>query len=182
MNTNAFATETFLLVPHTVTDLADFRARPGHYLVSVDREPERAAALWFDRATRNPVGSDGLVHLLYHGQHLLPLDLWDDVTGIWLALLDVLDGFLDAGNGTGTLSGQPASLALKGTSRNAVFTANGMSRRVDPADVVPGILTGAERYFHWVHHAIGRGQGEALARIRSAQREHRPTCPSRGVT
>ena len=54
MNTNTFATESFLLIPHTVTDLADFCARPEHYLVSVDREGKRAAALWFDRATRNP--------------------------------------------------------------------------------------------------------------------------------
>lgn len=176
---NAFATETFLLVPHTVTDLADFRARPEHYLLSIDREGPRAAALWFDRATRNPFGSDGLVHLQYHGQHLIPLDLWDDVTGIWLALLDVLDGFLTAGDGRGTLSGQPVTVAMKGTPRSAAFTASGMSHKVDPAVVVPGILAGADRYFSWVHHAIGDGQGEALARI-SAQREHATNLWARG--
>ncbi len=116
-----------------MTDLADFRARPEHYLVSVDREGKRAAALWFDRATRNPHGSDGLVHLLYHGQQLIPLDLWDEVTGIWLALLDVLEGFLAAGDGNETLSGQPVSVAMKGTPRSATFTANSMSHKVDPA-------------------------------------------------
>lgn len=192
MNTNTFATESFLLIPHTVTDLADFCARPEHYLVSVDREGKRAAALWFDRDTRNPHGSDGLVHLLYHGHQLIPLDLWDEVTGIWLALLDVLEGFLAVGEGNETLSGQPAANAMKGAPRSATFTANNVSHKIDPAIVVPGILAGADRYFRWVHNTIGDGQGDALARIeglvraatetfRSAQREHRPTCPAQGV-
>lgn len=161
----ALVAESFLLVPHTVRDLADLVARPEHYLVSVERDGARAAALWFDRATRNPPGSDGLVQLDYHGRQLLPAGLWDEVTGIWLALLEVLEGFLAAGEGMATLSGQPVAFALKGAPRSATFTANGVSHRVDPAEVLPGVLAGAERYFSWVHHAIGGPQGGNLARV-----------------
>lgn len=161
----ALVAETFLLVPATVTDLADFTARPAHYLLGIDADPDAAAALWFSRRERHGYGSEGLVRLRYHSLDLIPVSLWDDVTGIWFALLDALEGYLRTGHGSGTLGGQPVELELQRLGRSARFSANGIRQVVDPNDVVPGILAEARRYFGWVNDVIGEGQQQAFARL-----------------
>lgn len=161
----ALIAESLLLIPDTVSDLADFTARPGHYLVSIDADPEAAAALWFNRRARLGYGSDGVLRLRYHSLELIPGDLWDDVTGTWFALLDALEGYLRTGAGTGSLSGQPVQLELQRLGRFARFSVNGIRHVLDPDDVIPGILAEARRYFTWVHEVIGEGQQQAFARL-----------------
>lgn len=161
----ALVAESFLLIPDTVTDLADFTARPAHYLVGIEADPGAAAALWFSRRERHKYGSEGLVRLRYHSLDLIPGDLWDDVTGIWFALLDAVEGYLRTGHGSGTLPDQPVTLELQRLGRSARFSANGIRHVVDPADVIPGILDEARRYFTWVNDTIGEGQHQALARL-----------------
>ncbi|GAA4380850.1 hypothetical protein [Paeniglutamicibacter cryotolerans] len=161
----ALVAESFLLIPDTITDLADFTARPAHYLVGIDADPAAAAALWFARRERHPYGSEGLVRLRYHSLDLIPVDLWDDVTGIWLALLDAVEGYLRTGHGSGPLPEQPVELELQRLGRSARFTANGIRHVVDPDAVVPGILAEAHRYFSWVNDIIGEGQHQVFARL-----------------
>ena len=57
--------EAFILLPDTVQDLEDFVSHPERYLVSLDAEPQRAAALWRERLKRHPYGSEGLLRLTY---------------------------------------------------------------------------------------------------------------------
>ena len=80
MNT-ALVAESFIL-----SEPADGSAP---HLVSIQRDPERAATL---------SGTRGAVQLRYHSLQLIPVDLVDDLPGIWKALLDALEGFLAQGH------------------------------------------------------------------------------------
>lgn len=160
----ACETETFLLIPHTVTDLAQLAARPDEYLVSIDAEPKRAANIWFDRAARNPYGGDGCVQIRYFEAQLIPLELWDDTVGIWIALLDAMENFLATGVGRSDYSPE---FSLVGSIHGASFSAHGVSHQVDPLDVIPAVLDGAQRYFSWVENMVGSTYPEIIERIQA---------------
>lgn len=170
---------TFLLIAHTVNDLAEFTAKPGEYLVSVDNEPERAAKVWFGRAARNPFGGDGIVQIQYFGAHLIPRGVWDDTVAIWFALLDALEGFLSTGTGHGSFS---AGIALVGSVHGASFSVNGISHRVDPRELIPVVLDGAQRYFSWIENAVGRSYPEVSERIQGMTVSLNSFSPTRATT
>lgn len=145
--------ESFLLLPHTVTNLAEFTASPRRYLVSVEEEPDRATQLWFKRAAQNPYGGDGIVQIRYFGEQLIPPGLWDDTLAIWFALLDAIEGFLSAGAGHGSFS---AEIILSGNRHAAGFSIGGVSNRIEPLAFIPAVLGGAKRYFDWLENRVGR--------------------------
>ena len=145
--------ETCLLLPHTVTNLAEFTAHPDRHLVSIEEDPGRAAKLWFERAAKNPYGGDGVVQIRYFGAHLVPPGAWDDTEAIWTALLDVLEGFCSTGAGYGLFC---AEVTLVGNPHAAEFSVGGVSNRIEPRVFIPAVLDGAKRYFHWVENMVGR--------------------------
>lgn len=161
--------DPFILLPHTVTDRDDFVANPELHLLSMYREPERAAAWWWERMSKNPYGSEGLLSLSYHGRELIPVDLWDEVSGIWHALIELVEEFLRAGSAEMLFPDQPVSLLLWATGRTTLFGANGQTSVVDPLDFIPGLLDEAARYFSWVERHVGVGEGESIGRIQSVR-------------
>lgn len=106
----AVQSEAFILLPHTVTDLDDVVENPGRYLISMFKEPERAAALWRERLKNNPYGSDGFLSLSYYGHDLISADLWDEVSGIWHALLELVEEFIQKGSAGRLFPDQPVPL------------------------------------------------------------------------
>ncbi|PQZ93502.1 hypothetical protein CQ018_07410 [Arthrobacter sp. MYb227] len=175
----ACETETFLLIPHTVTALAELAAGPDQYLVSVDAEPKGAAKIWFDRAARNPFGGAGCVHIRYFEEQLIPLELWDDTVGIWDALLDAMEGFLATGVGRGNFSPE---FSLVGSIHAASFSAHGVSHQVDPLELIPAVLDGAQRYFSWIENMVGRSYPEIIERIQTMTVSLNSFSPTRAVT
>lgn len=171
--------QTFLLIPHTVTDLAEFTAKPADYLVSVENEPERAAKIWFDRAARNPFGGDGIVHIKYFGMKLIPLGIWDDTVAVWFALLDALEGFLSTGTGNGSFS---VEISLIGSIHGASFSVNGISHGVDPRELIPAVLDGAKRYFSWLENTVGSSYPDVSERIQAMIASLNSFSPTRATT
>lgn len=167
----AVTSETFLLIPATVTDLDDFGAHPDTHLVSVRDEPARAARLWHDRATRNPTGGDGLVQLSHHGVALIEPSLWDDVDGVWRALLDVTEAFLahpgpHRRRAEETFPGQPAPIRLEQKGHATLITVGDRTTAVDATTFVPGLLDAAIAWFTWLDDHVGGDAGHLLARAR----------------
>lgn len=171
--------QTFLLIPDTVRDFAELAASPDRYLVSVDAEPERAAKVWFERAARNPFGGDGCVQIRYFETQLIPLELWDDTVEIWIALLDAMEGFLATGAGHGNFS---AEISLVGNGYGARFSAHGVAHRVDPLELIPAVLGGAQRYFSWTHDMVGHSYPEIFERIQTMTASLNSFSPTRAVT
>lgn len=171
--------QTFLLIPHTVTNLAELAEKPDQYLVSIDAEPERAAKKWFERAARNPFGGDGCVQIQYFETQLIPLELWDDTVEIWCALLDALEGFLATGAGHGHFS---AEISLVGSIHSASFSAGRVSSRVDPYVLIPALLDGAQRYFSWIESKVGRSYPAIFERIQTMTISLSSFSPTRAVT
>jgi hypothetical protein len=161
--------ETFILLTDTVTDLDDFVARPEAYLVSIEREPVRAAARWRERLRRNPHGGDGLVRLSTFGRDVFTAAQWDDVDGIWHELVELCHGYLATGHAAVTFPGQPLEITMRRAGQGAVLTAGEDRIPVDPAVFVPGVLDHAERFFTWVQDHVGLGRGDALARVEAAR-------------
>ncbi|MFK0083152.1 hypothetical protein [Glutamicibacter sp. NPDC090743] len=171
MKEQAVQSEPYILVPHTVTDLDDFVAHPENYLVSMFQEPRRAAGIWRDRLNRNPYGSEGFLSLSYHGTELISAELWDEVTGIWFELIELVEEYLLKGSAERLFPGQPVPLRLEVKGRSTLFTVNQQKNRVDPSDFIPGILDEAHRYFTWVEENIGTSEGQALQAIDSLRNQ-----------
>lgn len=161
----AVQSEPFILLPHTVTDLDGFVANPDQYLVSMYEEPERAAALWRERLKKNPYGSDGYLSLSYFGHDLIPADLWDEVSGIWYALIDLVDEFIQKGSAEKLFPDQPVPLRLQTKGRTTLFSVNSQTSIVDPRDFIPGLLDEAVRYYSWVEQYLGLDENELVRRI-----------------
>lgn len=152
---SAVHSEPYILVPHTVTDLDDFVANPDSYLVSMYDEPERAASLWRERLKRNPYGSEGYLWLNYRGRDLLTPDMWDEVTGIWYALIDLVEAFVQNGSAETFFPGQPLRLRLYRSGKSVLFSVEDQTTRADPAEFMAGLLAEAARYFSWVEEHVG---------------------------
>ncbi|MGO4295293.1 hypothetical protein [Glutamicibacter sp. MCAF14] len=167
MKEPAVHSEPYILVPHTVTDLEDFVTHPENYLVSMFQEPDRAASIWRDRLNRNPYGSEGFLSLSYQGIELIPGGLWDEVSGIWLELIELVEDYLHKGSAERLFPGQPVPLRLETKGRSTFFAVYQRKHRVDPSDFIPGILDEAQRYFTWVEENIGTGEGQALQAVDS---------------
>ena len=163
----AVQSEAFLLRPHTVTDLDDFVANPDRYLVSMFKEPERAAALWRERLKKNPYGSEGFLSLTYYGHDLIPADLWDEVSGIWYALIELVEEFIQKGSAERLFPDQPVPLRLQVKGRTTLFSVNSQTSVVDPKDFIPGLLDEAVRYYSWIEQHLGTDESEAVRRIHS---------------
>jgi hypothetical protein len=151
----AVGSEALILLPDTVQDLDDFVSHPEQYLVSLYAEPQRAAGLWRERLTRHPYGSEGLLRLSYRGRELIHHALWDEVSGVWFALIDCLQSYVETGSGLTSFPGQPVDVVLRRTAAGAVFGINGDRVRVDPTEFIPGLLDEADRYSRWVEEHIG---------------------------
>lgn len=167
MKEQAVHSEPYILVPHTVTDLDDFVANPENYLVSMFKEPERAAEIWRNRLKENPYGSEGFLALSYYGIDLISGDLWDEVTGIWFELLELVEEFMEKGSAERLFPGQPVPLRLEVKGRSTLFGVNSQTNVVDPDDFIPGILDEAHRYYTWVEENIGTDESEALQSVNS---------------
>jgi len=163
----AVRSEPFILIPHTVTDLDDFAAHPDKYLVSMFGEPERAADIWRNRLKKNPYGSEGLLALTYHDVELIPADLWDEVTGIWSELVELVEAFIEEGTSESLFPGQPTPLRLATKGKSTLFTVGHRTVRVDPQDFIPGLLDEAHRYYAWVEKYIGTRESHAITSIAS---------------
>lgn len=161
----AVESEPFILVPRTVEDLDDFVSHPEQYLVSLYAEPQRAAQLWRDRLKDHPYGSEGLLRLSYFGRDLISPDLWDEVSGVWFALIDCVEAYLETGEGMASFPGQPVDVELRRTAAGAVFGVNGDRVLVDPAEFIPGLLDEAARYSQWVEEHIGTLDAPTLQQI-----------------
>lgn len=122
------------------------------HLVSILRDPERAAAL---------PGTRGSVQLRYHSLHLIPVDLIDDVPGIWAMLLHAAQGYLADGKAEVPYPGLDAVVLIEGTAAITKFTAGKVRHIVDAGQLIDGIASGAEAYFRF---APGLHQ-DVLARI-----------------
>lgn len=167
MKEQAVHSEPYILVPHTVTDIDDFVTNPENYLVSMFQEPERAAEIWRNRLKENPYGSEGFLSLSYYGIDLISGDLWDEVTGIWFELLELVEEFMEKGSAERLFPGQPVPLRLEVKGRSTLFTVNRQSNIVDPDDFIPGILDEAYRYYSWVEENIGTDESQALQSVNS---------------
>jgi hypothetical protein len=152
---SALQSEAFILLPDTVQDLEDFVSRPERYLVSLYADPRRAAELWRERLKRHPYGSEGLLRLSYRGRELIHPVLWDEVSGVWFALVDCVQAYLETGRGLTSFPGQPVDVKMRRTRAGAVFGVNGDRVLVDPTEFIPGLLDEAERYARWVEDRIG---------------------------
>ncbi|GAA1865023.1 hypothetical protein GCM10009715_10270 [Paeniglutamicibacter psychrophenolicus] len=121
------------------------------HLVSIQRDPERAAAV---------AGTRGAVQLRYHSLQLVPVDLVDDLPGIWNALLDAVEGFLADGKAEVPYPSLEAQILLERTGNLTKFTAGKVRHIVDAGELVDGILGGAQAYFGFAadagQAAIGR--------------------------
>lgn len=131
MNTSMVA-ESFIL-----NEPADGSAP---HLVSILRDPERAAAL---------PGTRGSVQLRYHSLQLVPVDLIDDLGGIWNVLLEAALGFLAVGRAEVPYPGIDAVVLLEGTASITKFTAGKVRHIVDAGQLIDGIASGAEAYFRF---------------------------------
>jgi hypothetical protein len=151
----AVGSEPLILLPDTVEDVDDFVSHPEQYLVSLYAEPQRTARLWRERLKRHPYGSEGLLRLSYFGRELISPALWDEVSGVWFALLDCVEAYLETGTGLTLFPGQPVDVELRRTRAGAVFGINGDRVLVDPTEFIPGLLDEAERYCGWVEEHIG---------------------------
>jgi len=161
----AVQSEAFILVPHTVTDLDDFAQHHDRYLVSMYAEPERAASIWRERLKKNPYGSEGFLALSYYGRDLVSADLWDEVSGIWFAIVELVEDFMRNGSSENLFPDQPVPLRLATKGRTTLFTVNNQSHVVDPADFIPGVLDEAARYYRWTEQHVGADESVILGRI-----------------
>ncbi|HRO29005.1 hypothetical protein [Citricoccus sp.] len=152
---SALQSEAFILLPDTVQDLDNFVCHPERYLVSLYADPGRAAGLWRERLKRHPYGSEGLLRLSYRGRELIHPALWDEVSGVWFALIDCLQAYLETGRGLSSFPGQPVDVEMRRARAGAVFGVNGDRVLVDPTEFIPGLLDEAERYSRWVEDRIG---------------------------
>lgn len=143
MNT-ALVAESFIL-----SEPADGSAP---HLVSIQRDPERAATL---------SGTRGAVQLRYHSLQLIPVDLVDDLPGIWKALLDALEGFLAQGHAEVPFPGIDAKIILTGTGNLTKFSAGKVRHLVGAGELGDGILGGAGAYFAFAPN----GNEAPLARL-----------------
>lgn len=171
----AVESEPFILVPRTVENLDDFVSHPEQYLVSLYAEPQRAVHLWRDRLKDHPYGSEGLLRLSYYGRDLISPDLWDEVSGVWFALIDCVEAYLETGEGATSFPGQPVDIELHRAAAGAVFGVNGDRVLVDPAEFIPGLLDEATRYSQWVEEHIGTLDAPTLQQIDALRRAHRDT-------
>lgn len=73
--------------------------------------PERAADLWRERLKKNPYGSDGFLSLTYYGHDLISADLCDEVSGIWHALLELVEESIQEGSAERLFPDQPVRAA-----------------------------------------------------------------------
>ncbi|MBV1778221.1 hypothetical protein KRR55_03710 [Paeniglutamicibacter sp. ABSL32-1] len=122
------------------------------HLVSIQRDPERAAAL---------EGTIGSIQLRYHSLQLVPVDLLDDLPGTWHALLDTVEGFLADGLAEARYPSIDAGFRLDASGGVAKFTAGKVRHIVDAGELIDCILGGAAEYFRF---APGT-QDAAIARI-----------------
>jgi hypothetical protein len=165
----AVASNSYILIPHTVTDLDDFTENHSAYLVSVYDEPERAAAVWRERLKRNPYGDEGFVSLEHYGHDLISGEYWDQVGGIWANMIEVVEQFLDRGIGESTFPGQPAPIALRQLGNTVVLIVGTKTSVVDPQTFLAGVVDEAGRYSAWVAEHIGQSTAataEDIARAR----------------
>lgn len=126
----------------------------SEHLISIQRDPERAALL---------PGTRGSVQLRYHSLQLIPVDLIDDVPGIWRALLDALEAFLATGEAEISYPTLEATILLTGNKSLTKFTAGKVRHIVELDLLTDGILSGATDYF-----GFAQADHEAdLARIAS---------------
>lgn len=114
------------------------------HLVSIQRDPGLAATL---------EGTLGAVQLRYHSLQLIPVDLVDDLPGIWNALLDAVEGFLADGRAEVPYPSIEAQILLERSGNLTKFTAGKVRHIVDASELVDGILDGAEAYFGFAPHA-----------------------------
>lgn len=121
-------------------------------LVSIQRDPERAATL---------PGTRGSVQLRYHSLQLIPVDLIDDVPGIWRALLDALEAFLPTGEAEVSYPNLEATILITGDGSLTKFTAGKVRHIVELDLLIDGILSGATEYFTFAQ----ADHGADLARI-----------------
>lgn len=124
---------------------------PPH-LVSIQRDPGRAAGV---------EGTLGSVQLRYHSLQLIPVDLLDELSGIWHALLGTVEGFLTDGRSTVPYPCLEAEFALESSGSMTKFTAGKVRHIVDAGELVDGILGGAMEYFNFVSGT----QDAAMTRI-----------------
>lgn len=134
----AVHSEAYILVPHTVEDLDDFVENPDKYLVDMYEAPERAADIWRNRLKRNPYGGEGLLQVAYYGIDLISASLWDNVASLWMDLVEVIDSFLQTGEGEGLFPGSPVPIHLRSKGRSTLFTVDEQTNVVDPKDFIPG--------------------------------------------
>jgi hypothetical protein len=111
----AVESEALILLPDTVEDVEDFVSQPERYLVSMYAEPRRATRVWRERRTRHPYGSEGLLRLSYCGGELISPDLWDEVSGVWFALIECVQAYVETGRGLTSFPGQPVDVELRRT-------------------------------------------------------------------
>lgn len=143
MNTSLIAESFILNQPDNGTT---------EHLVSIQRDPERAALL---------PGTRGSVQLRYHSLQLIPVDLIDDVPGIWRALLDALESFLRTGQAEVSFPTLEATILLTGSGSLTKFTAGSVRHIVELDLLNDGILSGAAEYFGFAQ----ADHGADLARI-----------------
>ncbi|MCW4465566.1 hypothetical protein OK351_08620 [Glutamicibacter sp. MNS18] len=165
----AVTSRTGILVPPTVTDLADFAARLDDQLLWVEQDPAGAARCYRSRLQSNPYGGDGLVQLRYGHQPLIAPDLWDNVDGIWEELIGVVEEYLDTGTGQRLYPGQPVPIRLVRKGRSTTFQVGNSVHRVDPRDFLPGLLESARDHFRWLNDQVGLSDGGAGQRIADLQ-------------
>jgi hypothetical protein len=108
-----------------------------------------------------PQGTIGSVQLRYHSLQLVPVDLVDDLPGIWHALLEAVEGYLADGSSEVPYPSIEANILLTGTGSIAKFTVGKVRHIVDAGELVEGILGGAADYFGFASGA----QDEPIARI-----------------
>lgn len=157
--------DTAILIPPTVEDLDLFVADPAAYLCSVSEAPLAAARLWRERLQRNPYGGDGVVSIAYYGQELMGPAQWDDVTGIWEALINCVEAFRRGEQWATMLSGQPVELSLRRVPAGALYSIDRKTTLVDPDEFVPGLLDGAAVFSAWVHEYLGTRDAPSVERI-----------------
>lgn len=165
-HSKAVRCDTAILIPPTVEDLDGFVSAPERYLCRIGEEPVVAAQLWHERLKRNPYGGDGLVSVAYYGHDLINPALWDDVSGIWEALLECVEAYR-AGDKerVAVLSGQPVELTLRQVPAGALFTVDGVTTLVDPEVFIPGLLDGAAAFSRWVSEYLGTNDAPTAERI-----------------
>lgn len=160
---------TGILVPPTVTELADFAARLDEHPIRVEEDPAGAARQYRFRLQSNPCGGDGPVQLRYRDQELIRADLWDDVDGIWQGLVGVVEDYLDAGTGRSLFPGQPVPISLVRADRSTTVGIGNAVYWVDAQDFLPGLLDAARGHFRWLNDHVGLSDGGVSRRIADLQ-------------